>query len=42
MTEINTEFLQRCIDTLEKSYVMLQKTEDLSDAKKVKEVIDNA
>lgn len=24
MTEINTEYLQRCIDTLEKSYLMLQ------------------
>lgn len=24
MSEINTEYLQRCIDTLEKSYLMLQ------------------
>lgn len=27
MSEINTEYLQRCIDTLEKSYVMLQASE---------------
>lgn len=27
MGEINTEFLQRCIDTLEKSYIMLKNTE---------------
>lgn len=28
MSEINTEYLQRCIDTLEKSYIMLQKAEE--------------
>lgn len=28
MSEINTEFLQRCIDTLEKSYIMLQEAEE--------------
>ena len=27
MPEINTEYLQRCIDTLEKSYLMLLETE---------------
>lgn len=27
MAEINTEFLQKCIDTLEKSYVLLKTTE---------------
>lgn len=27
MPEINTEYLQRCIDTLEKSYLMLQEAE---------------
>lgn len=26
MSEINTEYLQRCIDTLEKSYEMIKKT----------------
>lgn len=28
MSEINTEYLQRCIDTLEKSYMMLQKSQE--------------
>lgn len=28
MSEINTEYLQRCIDTLEKSYEMIQKAEE--------------
>lgn len=27
MSEINTDFLQKCIDTLERSYIMLQKTQ---------------
>lgn len=28
MSEINTEYLQRCIDTLEKSYYMLRKADE--------------
>lgn len=28
MSEINTEYLQKCIDTLEKSYIMLQQAQE--------------
>ena len=28
MSKLNTEYLQRCIDTLEKSYEMIQKAEE--------------
>ena len=28
MDEINTEYLQKCIDTLEKSYIMLKSADE--------------